>query len=113
MGKGKVKRFFQFFYALPSRYMADLPQDRNMIWPNTLMGATFGAASQSLALYFAYSFFKEASVTEGDLLSIGALSAIPITTNILSGIYEWKNPRPIDNEYSELEKQLEEQMRKD
>jgi len=107
---GKIRNFFEFFYALPTNYMRDLPYDKGMILPSTFVGATIGAAYQTLALGAANRYILEREFSRGTCVAIGLLAVIPVTTNIISGIREWKErkKRPDrDPRITELEKALE------
>ena len=83
----KIVKFFEFFYALPTQYIRDLPDDREMILPCTLTGAVLGGSWQWIAFSLLYSQFGGDSLEHKEV--IGSLSAIPVLSNVVSGLYEW------------------------
>ena len=81
----------EFFYTFPTLYSQHLPGDRTMIVPNTFMGIFLGNVVQGSVIASVGMFSNHDS---SDFLPyVTSLSIIPLLTNIISGIYEWTNPR--------------------
>jgi len=106
---GKIRNFFEFFYALPTNYMRNLPYDKGMILPSTFVGAALGAGYQAITLNVGYHYILQKELSKGSLTAIGLLSVVPVITNTISGIREWRErkKRPDqDPKITELEKAL-------
>lgn len=116
----KISGFFEFLYALPSYYISSmrenipprefieelkkalpgeaenieqicsLDNESKLIIPNTLIGCIIGSIAQGAALMAGHYYLLNREIDERSLAVIGALSIIPVTTNIISGIKEWK-----------------------
>ena len=87
----KTKDFFEFIYLHPTQYIKYIPDDRSAIIPETFVGSLIGGTSHlllSLALCSALDYSSSKS-----LLIMITASAIPIATNMASGVYELTHQR--------------------
>ncbi len=93
--------------------MKDLPEDRNMIAGTTAMGAVIGSLWQGIVLGAIYHYVFRGEINEGSLGKIAALSIIPVASNIISGIHEWKHKRedPNSERLHELERMIDDSAR--